>query len=402
MSNASERGQRSLPICPDLRHLKDQAKDLLKAGDAKSLADAQFRIAQSYGYASWPKLKAHVESLKDVGRLKEAIDANDFDQVKAMMTAHPALHEAPIGRKDNGPLALVAESRNPGPPPSERLAMAKWMIENGSDVHRGGDAPLMRASIKGDRVPMMALLVEHGADVNAECGGDYPIIWAPCETIDPDAMRWLLDNGADPNCPKRGRRTTALDYLIGAYARSANLGACIDLLRSAGGRTRYDLPGVIDTMTDRADRLAAQLDSDPSLVHRRFPELTFGNSGLRRLQLKGATLLHVAAEYGSIDCARLLLASGAGVNEPALIDKFGIGGQTPIFHAATQFADRGLPMVKLLLTNGADVLLRVKLPGHYERRDEFLDCTPLDYAIAFSGDDVPNANATVELLRRAT
>jgi hypothetical protein len=43
----------------------------------------------------------------------------------------------------------------------------------------------------------------------------------------------------------------------------------------------------------------------------------------------------------------------------------------------------------------------VKLPGHYERRDEFLDCTPLDYAIAFSGDDAPNDNATVRRLRRA-
>src|ERR1017187_7658881 len=36
-----------------------------------------------------------------------------------------------------------------------------------------------------------------------------------------------------------------------------------------------------------ADQLAVQLDADPSLVHRRFPELSFGNSGLRRLQLAG-------------------------------------------------------------------------------------------------------------------
>ena len=32
--------------------------------------------------------------------------------------------------------------------PSEaRLAMARWMIENGSDVHQGGDGPLMRAAL---------------------------------------------------------------------------------------------------------------------------------------------------------------------------------------------------------------------------------------------------------------
>jgi hypothetical protein len=32
----------------NLRHLKDQAKDLVKAGTAKSITDAQFRIARLY------------------------------------------------------------------------------------------------------------------------------------------------------------------------------------------------------------------------------------------------------------------------------------------------------------------------------------------------------------------
>jgi ankyrin repeat protein len=63
----------------------------------------------------------------------------------------------------------VAECRVPSAPPGpERLALAKWMIENGSDVHQGGDGPLMRAALNGDRIPMMELLVSHGADVNAQ------------------------------------------------------------------------------------------------------------------------------------------------------------------------------------------------------------------------------------------
>lgn len=380
---------------PILRHLKDQAKALLKAGGAASLTDAQFRVARVYGYASWPKLKAHVESLREVGRLKAAILSNDVDQVRSMMRANPALHVAAIGRGGNGPLTLVAETPVPGPPSPERLAMVAWMIENGSDVHRGGDAPLMRAALWGDRVAMMELLVRYGADVNAAYGGTYPILWAPCETVDPVSMRWLLDHGADPNCVNQGRTVTALDMLIGAYVRSPNLATCIDLLRHAGGRTRYDLPGVIDTICDRADRLAPSLDADPSLVHRRFPELTFGNSGLRRLQLQSATLLHVAAEYGSLDCARLLLRRGADVNGPALIDAAGIGGQTALFHAATQSGDLGLRMVRLLLAEGADPAWRATLPGHYERAEEILNCTPLDYAIAFSGDE-----AMVRLLRK--
>ena len=54
---------RPLPERPNLRHLKDQAKDLLKTGAAKTLAAAQFQIARLYEFASWPKLKAHVESV---------------------------------------------------------------------------------------------------------------------------------------------------------------------------------------------------------------------------------------------------------------------------------------------------------------------------------------------------
>jgi ankyrin repeat protein len=76
--------------------------------------------------------------------------------------------------------------------------MAKWMLENGSDVHQGGDGPLMRAALNGDRIAMMELLVAHGADVNAWWHGEYPIMFASCEAMDPATLRWLLEHGADP------------------------------------------------------------------------------------------------------------------------------------------------------------------------------------------------------------
>src|SRR5215831_2908887 len=148
MSTGSPEQSRPLPERPNLRHLKNQAKDLFKSGGASSLTDAQFKIACLYGFASWPKLKAHVDSLEEIGQLKQAIDGNDLKGVKAMMTASPALHQAPLGYNKNGPLTWVAECRVPwGPPTPERLAMAEWMIDNGSDVHQGGDGPLMRAAL---------------------------------------------------------------------------------------------------------------------------------------------------------------------------------------------------------------------------------------------------------------
>jgi hypothetical protein len=245
-------------------------------------------------FPSWPELKAHVESLEEVGQLKQAIDGNDIERVKAMMMRNPTLHRAPIGYGKDGPLTWVAECRVPRESPSPtRLAMAKWMIENGSDVHQGGDGPLMRAAL-GDRVPMMELLVSYGADVNAEWHGDFPIIFAPCESVDPVALTWLLDHGANPNCanPQRRYPGTALDYVIGTYERSPErLSARIDVLLDAGGTTRYNAPGVLEVLRRQLDRLAERLDADSKLAHRRFPELDCGSTGARRLLLQGATLL---------------------------------------------------------------------------------------------------------------
>jgi ankyrin repeat protein len=401
MPNESSGAQRALPARPNLRQLKDQAKDLLKSGDAASITDAQFKIAQLYGLASWPKLKAHIDSLHAVGQLKQAIETNDLDEVKVLMTNNPSLHTAPMGYANNGPLTWVAECRIPwGPPSPVRLAMAQWMIENGSDVHQGGDGPLMRAALRGERIPMMELLVAHGADVNAEWNGNFPILFASCETVDPVALRWLLEHGADPNGPKPGTQATALDYLIGTYERSSNLAVCVDLLLEAGGTTRYDQPGVLDVLRDRADALAELIRRNPELLHRQFPDLNFGSTGARRLVLEGATLLHVAAEYGSVESAKVLLKQGAAVNAPASLDEVGVGGQTPIFHAVTQFADRGLGMTRLLIEGGADLSVRVKLPGHYETAEEVVECTPLGYALRFPGPDFsPSNEKTVALLR---
>ena len=78
---------RPLPDRPNLRHLKDQAKDLLKAGDANSITQTQFQIARLYGFPSWPKLKAHVDSLEEIGQLKLGIDTNDLERVKTLMGA---------------------------------------------------------------------------------------------------------------------------------------------------------------------------------------------------------------------------------------------------------------------------------------------------------------------------
>jgi hypothetical protein len=339
-----------------------------------------------------------------IAQLAQAIDANDLARVQSLMTREPALHEAPLGYGQDGPLTWAAECRVPREPPGpERLGIARWMIENGSDVHQGGDGPLMRAALDGSRVPMMELLVSHGADVNALWHGFFPILFAPCESWDPTALGWLLDHGADPNPPERPGNTddayagTALDYLLGSYARGPQrLSACIDRLLAAGGTTRYDEPAVLDLLRGRLGDLAARIDADRGLVERRWPALDCGMTGGRRLTLRGATLLHVAAEYGRPDAAALLLDRGADVDARADVDGAGASGQTALFHAVSQFGDAGLPAARLLLDRGADLTVRATVPGEYERPGEVFECTALGYALRFGGaDDRP----TVALLR---
>jgi hypothetical protein len=396
MSSTPQGSPRRLPEHPDLRHLKDQAKDLLRAGQAASLADAQFHVARRYGFASWPKLKAHVEALQAVGRLKRAIDCNDLERVKQMMTRDPELHRAPLGYNKNGPLTWVAECRVPREAPGEaRLAMARWMVENGSDVHQGGDGPLMRAALADMRIPMMELLVALGADVNALWNGGYPIICAPCETLAPRALKWLLDHGADPHVASR-EYGSQLTMLIGTYMRNAKgRNACLEVLAEAG----FGLPDTpaMALHRGRIDLLEAHLDRDPSLLEHRFeageifpPELGISpGEGLHGTPVAGGTLLHLAVEYDDLDVARWLIHRGADVNAKAAPDADGFGGHTPLFHTVvTLVRPPDASQARLLLERGADPNARATIRKQLrhmgdpekETMREFHDVTPMGYA----------------------
>jgi hypothetical protein len=395
-----------LPAEPNLRHLKDQAKDLLESGEAPSLAAALFQIARLYGFRSWPKLKSYVLERTIAEKLKQAINRDDLAEVRLTLSDHPELRTAPIGYGGYGPLTWAAECRGMAHPSPSRLGIVEWLINSGSDVHEGGDAPLMRASLNGLRTSMMELLVRYGADVNAAWHGSYPIIFASCETLDPTALAWLLQHGADPNCGDestwrskgKSHPGTALDYVLGTYVRDQEaLNASINLLRDAGGLSQYDEPGVIATVCGDSDSVRELLHGDHSLIERRYPPLNIGTTAGRMLTLKGATLLHVAAEFGQVEVARLLLDTGADVNASALTDLDGQGGQSPIFHAATQNGDFGVEVVRLLLSAGANLNLRCRLPGHYEHPEEVFEGTVLDYARLFPGTE----NQTLGELRRS-
>jgi len=387
-----------LPERPDLGHLRQQAKDLLRAGEAERLADAQFLVARRYGFLSWPRLKRHVESLQLAGQLKEAIDAEDLGRVKELMTRHPELHRAPLGYGKNGPLTWVAECRIPRRAPSPaRLEMARWMIENGSDVHQGGDGPLMRAALSDERIPMMELLLLHGAEVNALWDGSYPIVCAPCETLQPGALRWLLAHGADPR-QASGEYGDPLSMVLGTYSRNAEgRKACLEVF-AAMGASLPDTPRMA-LHRGRLDLLEEHLHREPSLLRRRFseaeiwpPELGLKpGDGLCASPVAGGTLLHLAIEYDDLETAAWLIERGADVNARAEPDPEGCHDHSPLFHAVVTLGKRDDAKARLLLRHGADPNLRATLRKQLrwmgdpekERMHEFRDVTPTAYARRF-------------------
>jgi ankyrin repeat protein len=64
-----------LPDQPSLEQLRKQAKDLRRA-DGISLSSAQLAVARQYGFASWTRLKRHVEVVTRYSRFPERMTAD--------------------------------------------------------------------------------------------------------------------------------------------------------------------------------------------------------------------------------------------------------------------------------------------------------------------------------------
>ncbi|MCE9591806.1 MAG: ankyrin repeat domain-containing protein [Planctomycetes bacterium] len=327
--------------------------------------------------------------------LREAIDADDVEGVKRLISAQPGLVREHVlwqepHYKKQRPLTYAAQAG--------RAKIVALLLEAGADPREDGNLPMARASLNARNIPVLELLVAHGADVNAQAYNWGPIITHPCESLNVAGIRWLLEHGADPNLrfPGQSFDGSPLDLVLGTYGRSPDFHSCVNLLVEAGGKSKYPDGPAMDIHRGRLDLLERRLDAAPSLVHRRFPELDYGTTAHRGLTLSGATLLHVAAEYGDVEAARLLLDRGANVNARA-----GDGnptGQTPIFHAVTQYFNWGLPVAEYLIGRGADLTIRATLAGDYEKPGEVIECTPLGYALRYPPSGAFE-NKAIDLLR---
>lgn len=381
---------KKLPRDPSVEHLRKQAKALhrqyqqnLQVASRRveavftdkhiRLTDAQHIIAVEYGFLSWQKMTAHIES----------VTGTTIDWKR--------------DEKDNLPKAA-----NDGD--WDRF---QSLLEQGDFTQHDLDLALARCWGWGGReelaLRIAQALIDAGADPNGEYGGNYgPILLAACEGQNLTAIRFLLDHGADAVAdPDRETKyptgNTPMRMLLGSYIRGRvdQKHAAIDLLK-AHGATR---PPEIDDIAfaifrDDFQTLADLIDADPQRIAHRFTYFPWGNIGLN-----GGTYLHQAVEFEAVKCVDVLCSRGYeyGIHintrsEPVAL-KPGTkmyGNQTPIFHAVASNGGGNFPMFRHLLNRYGqwiDFTLRATFSSMYGGDPMTDEVTPLEWAEACAKGD---------------
>jgi len=188
-----------------------------------------------------------------------------------------------------------------------------------------------------------------------------------------EQLRVLIEGGLDPRAPVRQK--SPVTWLTEMYTRSDRFAACLRLLLEAGAS--LDDAAIAPVLLDDAEALERAIRQTPALLaHRTTMASAF-------TPLKGASLLHVAAEFGHWQAARVLLEQGADVDARAAVDEDGLNGQTALFHTVNSHANRSRPVLDLLLDAGArtDVRLAGITWGEgFEWETTCFDVTPISYA----------------------
>src|SRR5438874_3058837 len=193
---------------------------------ACTLAKAQFAIAREHGFASWPKFAKHLEGLtratSPVSKFERAVDAivdGDVATLKKLLRDDPKLARARSTRDHRSTLLHYVSANGVEDfrqkTPKNIVEITKLLLAAGADVNAESDAYGGRSTTlglaatschpeaAGVQLPLMDLLIEHGALIDGPDGGS--------------AVNGCLHNG----------RGEAAEYL-------ASRGARLDLEGAAG------------------------------------------------------------------------------------------------------------------------------------------------------------------------
>ncbi len=381
---------RELRAHPDIEQLRRQAKELLeafRAGEADASAevnarfrnadrakfalhDAQLALARSYGFDSWPKLKAYVDGVT-VQHLAEAVQAGDAGPVRGMLQARPELANMDMAENnEHRPLHYAVFARSPG--------MVELLMQHGADArkgiypHRRATTPhtiavergyaeivaiieeeearrrgtatpapdeLVDSIVAGDESRALAMLESDCLLAGARNRDGWSALHIAAAMASDRLAAWLLVHGADVNARGPGG-VTALDQA----ARAGSEGRPVAMLLRIHGAE----------MTSRG----AVALGDADWLRSRHADGTLENP----LDWRGGELLTLAVKHDRLEILKLLLDFGFDPNEPfrLAVDDPCYSQGSPLWHCA----DAGkIAMAEMLLERGADPNIHVYAGG---------------------------------------
>lgn len=285
-------------------------RKLTSAGStACVLADAQFVLARSHGFDSWPKLVAHLDVLAHAGTevadfetAADAIVAGELATLQRLLRANPGLIRARSTREHRGTLLhYVSANGVEGyrqKAPKNAVRIAQVLLEAGAEVdaeaevYGGGCTTLglvatsAHPRFAGVQNPLMQILLDHGAQIERPdmAGSAHGAVMACLANGCPEAAEYLAERGAHLGLEE-----------------AAGLGR-LDVVEGFFDETGKPKAGVTDELVNPAFRYACGYGRGEVaaflLDHGTDPA---GHSG------DGQTGLHYAAVGGHLETIRVLL-----------------------------------------------------------------------------------------------
>ncbi|MGH9609186.1 MAG: ankyrin repeat domain-containing protein [Bryobacteraceae bacterium] len=227
---------RELPQNPNLEYLKKQAKELLRTMAHGKLTEAQHRLANEYGFATWAKLKSHVEMLgmSPAELLKAAVCDSDAARVRGVLERYPELRakiDDPLPDYGFGQQALFAAVQRSDRATIDVLLGAGAGIRKRTEWWAGGFGMLddcdpglvdflvdrgavieAHAAARLGMMPKLRELVEADPGVVHARGGDGQTPLHFASTV--EVAEFLLANGAEIDGRDVDHESTPAQYML--------------------------------------------------------------------------------------------------------------------------------------------------------------------------------------------